>query len=608
MNFKKLITLIVLFAYVFMASGCSGDIKNDVIYYDKNKSKESKLVNINTKIDTFGVIPFVNISETIKEAISENQILLTQSMDNMDLFVMEPHSASSPPLIIMGNGSERMNILRVNKQSKKSKIICENIPFVSKVKWNKSGTAVAFYGDGQLRVYSMSNNDFILQQEFKNIEIVNFGWSPDGKEIYTETKGLPNDSTGYIDSGKMLNSYETKGKLYFKGRLDSDHYYGTKYSETPMGIVTKTYVVDENGEIIKDFPPGRFRDSYGKSFIQVGDNGKGLYFFKDINKPKEKKVLTTREIYDAKFVDEGKIIYVIRNVFSDNDTYTVYVINSNGNEEKSYDITGKEIFISMDGKTGYSSGNMLEKINFEDNTLGYYKKSIENNQYKQLYNTIRHAVDLYYRFSYRIEKDMTQAGTYFSDNNETNETAYFDLLNSWDEKGIGEKIDNSNAKYETKITLNNIQKRTFKTKQGYSAKIAVEIKNYDNNTSVTFNQCLEIMEIESKRYVIVGIGTFPYSQEYEVVKKKAKYYLLELEKGTLMDRKFLGKGLEMGEIQFWNNNNTHIVENVEDANCCKIYFRVFEKDKENTYKLIMKKYNDNWELDAILKDRLSTLD
>ena len=55
-------------------------------------------------------------------------------------------------------------------------------------------------------------------------------------------------------------------------------------------------------------------------------------------------------------------------------------------------------------------------------------------------------------------------------------------------------------------------------------------------------------------------------------------------------------------------SDPHLAANIEYSNHCKVYLKVKQNNKELIYKMILTKTGENkWTVDAITKDRLSSL-
>ncbi|NLM47003.1 MAG: hypothetical protein GX200_09415, partial [Firmicutes bacterium] len=276
---------------------------------------------------------------------------------------MERLETSETEQVIMGDPGDRVRIIRENLETAEQRIVAANIPFVTKTLWNNSGDKVAFGGGGRLTVYDVQNEKLILEDKLAQETIINFFWSPtNDNKLYSEQPELANGSIYYLDSLKVTEAYDTREESYFKGRLDANYYYGTQWDLVTGGI--DTVILEKHGNVVKKIIPGRFRDSYQKAMVAVGDQGFGLYYVKDINAPEEIMELTQDFVYDVKFVTEGKIAFTTKkNDYQDN-LFFLHLVDNSGKLKNKFEVYGACISLMPDGTTGFINGPGWQQVDF----------------------------------------------------------------------------------------------------------------------------------------------------------------------------------------------------------------------------------------------------
>ncbi|MGI6224987.1 MAG: hypothetical protein ACOYJ1_01900, partial [Peptococcales bacterium] len=316
-----LLTLILLILSLFLSGCAERDIKNNQVYLINDKGKTLDNQNNGKQLVIEGRVPF----QGNQVDSNDGRVLLTVSLDGKQMFFMEPIKDREMQNVLKGEPTELVRIIRVEGEGQEEKVVAENIPFISLVQWDNTGKIVAFGGGQKLTVYDTVKDRLLLEDKLKNDSISYFFWSPkEENKIYSENPNLSNGSIYYLNSQKKVEAYETKEQVYFKGKLDNDFYFATKwFTSIKDGI--RTIIVDKKGNTAKILGAGRFRDSYKKSLLQVGDSGFGLYYTPDVNKPENIKILSEEYVFDAKFVDEGKITYIVENKDMEKNLFFLYI-------------------------------------------------------------------------------------------------------------------------------------------------------------------------------------------------------------------------------------------------------------------------------------------
>jgi len=607
---KRYLTLLVTLA-VFLFGCVAKDIKDNQVYLIQDDEDMVTVPNNNEKLNTEGRIPF----QGYEVPDNEGRVLLTVSLDGKQMFFMEPMLNNKEGLeVLKGGTGEKVRIIRIEQESREEKIIAENIPFISLVQWNNTGKIVAFGGGERLTVYDTEKDKLLLENTLKNDQISYFFWSPkDDNKIYSENPSLSNGSIYYVNSQKKVEAYETKEQVYYKGKLDNDYYYATKWftlSDKEAKIKgssdgIRTIIVDKKGNTVKVLGEGRFRDSYRKSLLQVGDSGFGLYYTPDINKPEGVKILTQEYIFDAKFVDEGKIAYIVEDKDPEANLFFLYIIDKNGKELKKIQVSGSSIALLPDGKTGIVGGPLREKINFSENELEAGLVGVNEQaetEKEKIFKTLRKAINILYKFELTGEKDWTGTKKYFLDTNSPDQWAYFDLINKFNTASV---VNPTGKKpYIIKMELKDLKI----SETGKEASVLVRASAFigsGGNSSMDY--ALELTNNEGSWYV-TGLSTFPHTERRESLEKIIKKYVSDAQKGKLFPGELEGKEVEIGQIQFWTSGLPHLAPDVESANYCKVYLKVNNKGKQEILKMVLDRRNQNyWKPIKLSRENLSQL-
>lgn len=616
---KKSFLYLFLIIAIFLTGCIQEGIKDNQVYIVKkdNISSESGGNRTDDRLDTEGRIPFQEYEEMAHVNDDLGRILLTIAPDNTKMYFMEPMDEENQLQVIKGEPMEKVRILEVDTETKEERMVVEDIPFVSLVKWNNRGDIVAFGGGERLTVYDTRKNKLLLEDKLKNDIISYFFWSPkDENKLYSEHPNLANASIYYVDSQKKVEAYETREDIYFKGKLDNNYYYATKWYVTSekRGKTTgktdsiKTVIVDKKGNIIKILAEGLFRDAYKKSLVQVGEGGFGLYYIEDINNSNKVKTLTKEYIYDVKFVGDGKIAYIVENKDIEKNSFFLHIVDRQGTELKKLVVSGGSIALLPDGKTGYIGGPKWEKVNFVENKITESSISTEIDKEKELereaiFKTLRGAMDTLSKYEMIGVKDWSAAKKYFIDTNSPSQWAYFDIISRFKDTSISNSQDN-NKLYRIKIKLKDLE-LDLKEKR---ASVSLRVSSYNfSGGGLAMDYALELIKKQDSWYV-TGFSTFPYSAQREEVKQKVEKYVQEAQSGKIFPGKLENKEVEIGQIQFWRSSMPHLSPDVRTANFCKVYLKVKENGREEIYKLVLDRKNQNyWKPTKLTKENLSYL-
>jgi len=644
--------VIILNLLIPIFYGCRPeDIKEDKLYVIDEKNKQSIEMtdeksndsqSVNIQFNTEGSNPFI-MNDKKKTALEKYQafigdtilkdsraIPITISEDGNTLFVMEyisneltdfmrwQLSSTNSMLPIKGKTETRINLFKIDLNKKEVKSVFDNINLISLVKWNNDGSMAAFLSGEHLFVYDLEGEKILFSDiNTTNDNTTYFSWGPDGNKIYTEGPNLVNGSIYYIDSEKLVRAYETKEKLYYKGRLNESYYFATlretdewklKYGNAPE---YRTTIVNKEGNIIKELGEGRFREVFNKSILQVGESGFGLYYYPDFEMSDDVKTLTEEYIYYVRFVDGGKIAYIVKDKDKvEENKFILNIVDTKGNEINKFIIKSSQISVSLDGRYGIIPKEEYTKIDFEKCALLDIKGRKENKIQEmskreaivgEIIKTVRGAMDTYLRFEINREKGYEAIKKYFANNLEQEQAAAYDMKFMLDDiKDMG--IKRKSSKYNINLYLDR-DLRIYDDGKRASVKVRCSTSN-SFGTGMGITHALELIKKEDRWYVM-GFSTFPDSKKTKHVRSKVLKYIEEMKKGTLFDGRFKGKDVNILQIQFWRMSDPHLSPDIDTANFSKVYLGIQENGKETIYKMILdnKNYKD-WKPIDITNERL----
>ncbi|WP_090553601.1 hypothetical protein [Natronincola ferrireducens] len=586
---------------ILILGGCTHqEVKEGQVYVVKDDDYMEEQVGDILNIE--GRIPFQKyVNQSFVDQMEIDQILLTIAPNGKELYFMERIETHDFTQVIKGNTGEQVRIIRKDITTKDQKIVIQNIPFVSKVSWNIEGDMVAFGGGGILTIYDRKNENTIMKEKLAQDNITNFFWSPiDASKLYSEQQDLANGSIYYLTSQKKVEAYETREETYYKGKLDSNYYYGTKWDLGNGDI--KTVILDKQGKIIKALNSGRFRDAYEKSLVLVGDGGFGLFYIKDINNSQEVITLTEEYIYDVKFIADGNIAYTTKAEDIEANLFYLNIVNNSGRQLKKSKVYGGSIAVLPDGKTGYISGPQWQQVDFVEaklitDSLG---EEEELDEIKDIYKGIRGAMITLYDFRMEGKENWNNLKKYFINTDSPNQWAYFDMENIFKEK-----VDTSFTGYYAM----DIYLKSYAMDSGgdrVSVKVSVNTK-HSHARPMMLDYALELIKSQGAWYV-TGFSTFPYSTEENKIEEIVKETVEKIQMGKLFSGKLENQNITIGQIQFWLRGLPRLASNVESADAVKVFLQVNNQEKQEVYKLVLEKVNQSyWKPINLSREDLSSL-
>lgn len=594
------LTLVVVAIIALFSAGCSqNEIEENQVYVvsdDRHFQEDADILNIE------GRIPFQKYKgKNLEKYCDAHQVLLTVAPDGEEIYLMEKSLTGSSSGVIFGDPTETVKIVRKNINTLEQETILDSFPFVSNVSWNSEGNMVAFGGGEKLAIYDVKSNSILMEEMLSQETISHFYWSPDSKDkIYTEQPELANASIYYLSSQRKVEAYETREETYYKGRLDNEYYYGTKWDFTTGQI--ETVILDKQRKVIKTLTPGRFRDAYQKSLLVVNDHGFGLNYIKDINHADQVIPLTNEYVYDVKFVVDGKIAYTTKAQDMEANTFYLYIVSSDGNQLKRFKVEGGSIALSPDGTVGYINGPTWQRVNFVEHTLDEDRNigPGTDNELDNLFTAIRGGMLTYYDYQLQGKQDWVNLEKYFINTENPAQWAYFDMKNIFQQK-----IDKAPVKrYALKIEAKDYD---IDPAGGQATvNIRVGTRNIHGNGKVV-DYTLQLIRSDNRWY-ITGFSTFPDAEERQVIEDTVQEIVKDIQLGNTLYDELKGKPIKIGQIQFWTKGINYFAPMVENADAVKVFLYTDGFNEEEVYKLVLEKTEQlDWKFSKLTREELSTL-
>lgn len=592
--FVKVIILVAL-----LVTACTQNaIEENQVYVvseDQPFPEDAELLNVE------GGIPFQKYKgEDLAGYCEPGQVLLSIAPGGEEVFLMEKSPVPFPE-VILGDPTDPVRVLRKNIKTGEQKTIVDGIPFVSKVAWNPEGNLVAFGGGERLTIYDLAKDRLVMENILAQETISNFFWSPDSKDkLYTEQPNLANASIYYVSSQRKVEAYETREETYYKGRLDNDYYYGTKWDFTTGEI--QTVILDKHRKVIKTIGPGIFRDAYQKSLLLAGDHGFGLYYIKDINRPEEVIFLTKDYVYDAKFVVDGKIAFTTKTSEAEDNTFYLHIISPEGHRVARLKVYGGRIALSPDGAAGYVNGPVWQKVNFrepaleEENPAGIGTDPA----LAEIFRTIRGGMTIYYDYRLRSKRNWMNLEKYFTNTEDPSQWALFDLENLF----YRENGKPAASSYALNIKVQDYQLNPGGTRASFRIRVSTRSTQ---GTGRVIDYALELVK-HNENWYITGFSTFPESEERRIVEETVREILAGIHLRNPLYEELRRQPMKIGQVQFWNKGMNYFAPLVDNADAVKVYLYTGEPGTGKIYKLVLERTEQkDWELVKIEEEDLSGL-
>ncbi|WP_392486177.1 hypothetical protein ACER0A_010365 [Haloimpatiens sp. FM7315] len=600
----------VFFLIISMANileGCSFlEIKDNKVYEVNQDKNQEDIKKIDGQINIDQENKFVNLNFQCED----NKIPVAQSMDKRYVFYLKPVNLREEiKTVIYGETYYCYNLIKYDNKNKEDKIIKRNIPLISLAKWNPNGKIIAFIAKDKLLIYDMNKDKFVFEDEVKKDYVKYFGWSPDGKRLYTEHPDLVNNTIYYMNSNEKVEAYNSKETIYYKGNIENKYYYATinEINKPSMNKVC-TLIVDKDGNKIKKLANGKFRDNYKLSTLLIGENDFNLYYFKNVNTSNKPKIITKEKVYDAKFIYNGNIAYIIKNKDMSKNNFLLFVIDSYGREIQRHEVSGGNFLIYPNGKKAQISGGNREIIDFSINSVEFLKSDVVDREKENIFEVIRNGMNLLFKYvSDGQNGNIFELKKYFINTKNPELVALFDVENIFKEKNeIFTTIPSKYYDFSLESpSINIISKDNTKKAIVY---LDGKYRNAEG-TNASIDLELELIFSNNKWY-INGLSTFSDTDEYLKIKNVCNEYIKLAEMGETLKGKFKGKHLTIGQIQFWQISEPKLASKIEESNYCKVYIKVTNNnnEEEEIYKVILhKELNKIWLIQDFQNNRLSYL-
>jgi len=595
---KSLPLAVFVLAAVLLITACSQTaIEENQVYV---VSDIQALPEKGELLNTEGRIPFQKYEgEDLSRYCQPGQILLAVVPGGEEILLMEKSPAV--PEVILGDPTDPVRVLRQNLKTGELKTVADGIPFVSQVAWNPEGTLVALGGGEKVAIYDLVQNRLVMEDILARETISGFYWSPDSKDkLYTEQPDLANASIYYVSSQRKVEAYETREETYYKGRLDNDYYYGTKWDFTTGEM--QTVILDKHRQVLKTIGPGLFRDAYQKSVLLTGAHGFGLYYVQDINRPEEVMPLTGDYVYDAKFVVDGKVAYITKAKDTEENAFYLHLISTQGRRLKRFKVYGGRLALAPDGTCGYVNGPVWQKVNFTEPGLEQEDSPATGAEpvLDSIYRTIRGGITAYYNLRLQGQRDWVNLEKYFTNTDDPAQWALFDMENLFRRQDRQAAVSN----YALHIRVQDYRLDAEGTRGSF--RIRVSTRTPQGGGRVT-DYALELVKNGDDWY-ITGFSTFPGTEERRRVEEAVQYLLANLSPGTPFFEELHDKSLQTGQVQFWNQGLNYFAPSVDSADAAKVYLYSEDLVEREIYKLVLEKTEGKtWEPVKLEKEDLSGL-
>lgn len=630
-RFINIFIIITILSLVISACG-SRNIKDDVAYDIGYETEENSLVSYKS-LQISQEAAWDETFTDISIKLEDGQIPLALSKDRNEIFYIQLSSEKNikSQAYIKGDNGGYYSLKKLNIYNDTTTLIKDSVPLITTVKWDNSGNKIAFNGNGKLIIYDNDNNKLVMwDKDSREDSYINyFEWSEDDKRIYTESPTLVNDSIYYVNSGERRESYNNDELIYYKGKLNENYFYAsvaTPYKANSENNISevRTAVVTSDGEIVQEITDGtfinennvfefRYRDNYKKSLLQAGNIGFGLYYINDIFDWNTIKIITGQFVYEAKFIQDGGFAYTTSNKYKEKNNFLLNIVDSNGDKVKEMVVGSSSFSVSPDGKRIYfdlpeREVVEVENLQFIESDNGIVTDISEtDNDYNEIMNTIRGAIDVLYKYILTGEKDKKNLLKYITDTENLYQWAQYDVSKYWEEN----IVEPNGLSYEIKAKLIDIKKYTLNDNDMVDVNVEVESKDSSGAFSV-ITSTVSIIKIDEEWYV-TGFSTFPNSVEREIVYATVNDYIqndMLLDStmtGLEFNQELKGKEVIIGQIQFWQMSEPHLADNVEHSNYTKVYLTVYENGNSEIFKMILEKEGNQWKPLYLDKDNLSKL-
>ncbi|MFT9494246.1 hypothetical protein [Anaerosolibacter sp.] len=545
------------------------------------------------------------------EQLPNGYIPLSIHPENMDMiYCMKYVDEGKKGNIIIGDYYRKVAVLEVNTKAGTEIELVPEMDFVTLVKWSPDQQYLGFVGGNQMWLYHQETGAVENMNKVINTpSILQFGWSPDSKRIYTEHENLPNDGVYDLTTKEGLAAYEiTDRKPYFKGVYTENLYIGTAETADAYGNRTPiTVLLDGEGNLERMIGEGRYRDHFEEQLVQVGKEHFGLTYFPDMENG---KLLIDVYIYQTAFTPQGELIFTTKGDIGGVPTYKLHIYNG-GKVVAVADVSGPHFAIWPDGSYLTIGGYDNEKIDLKDASKingkiegiaplidGWERVDIAG----VLVSGADAYVDLYYNKPAAEEEIRKRLSQYYINTDEpVKQRALDDLFEALKQKDEGMR---RNQKYHMTGEVGEI-----KIDGNHASATAGFSLRDDGGSGWGFGCSYELVRREGRWY-ITGFSIFPDSKERVQVEKVALDFMkkvMEGKKHNFFSEKdqeiyegLKGESLSLGQIQFWQMSMPHLASSVEYANRAKVYL----EGEIQSYTLILSKESGSWKVEVLSENQV----
>ncbi len=571
-----------LLLILIITSGCSAEKFQDNQVYVIDGNAENQTDDFVDWIDGEGVDPFHATSEEQPE-LAAGEIFLTMAPDEMTYYTMQV-TASVKDDVIIDENPVAVTILQVMRESGQRQVVAQDIPFVNKAAWNSTGEIVAFCGGRHLSVYDCKKGRLILQEELADTIITDFFWSPvDNNKMYIEQPDTAGGGLYYVDPQKRVELYETKEKIYYKAMMHNGYYYATQWrsSEKDSDGALYTVLADADRKVIKIIGRGSYKDSYRKSVLLSGEDCFGLNYVADINQVSKGFNLTEAYVYDAKFIANGQIAYVVRKEGIAANAFELHICDKGGKLLQVLVISGSSFYLSADGRYGFVSGPQAETVDFETLQIIAKNTNVAAEGDEELLSALRGAVMVYAGMRLGHQANAADIERYFVDSDKAGGMAQAEI---W----ARQPDDNQETAIFYRAVLD--REHSLISAEGDIATCHIQLNGMSQQSGAFAEQLAWDVIKRNGRWQVFGLSTFTREQQRGAVLTAAEQFLQSSELPIDVE------SIHWRQVQYWQKDKSGLAGWLSDGEWAKA-------DGDSGGLIVwLKKEGDAWQVREIWYD------
>ncbi|HAG08864.1 MAG TPA: hypothetical protein DCK87_04775 [Desulfotomaculum sp.] len=514
--------------------------------------------------------------------------------------------------VIAGDYTRKVNIYKMSLDNGQKTMIVQGIPFISLAKISLDGKYLALMSGGELRLLQLSSEK-LTGNIGSPPNLTHFGWSPDGKKIYTENEVFPNNIIYSVESGQKRFPYEQGPeepfyKASYKIAQGKEVFVGTDMAADKYGNeMPVTVILDKNQNIKRTLSIGRVRDIFKNNIIQVGKEGFELLFIPNYETWRQ-KILSEDYIYQCAFTPDGDVIYTTKGKIKENPCYSLNLFDPKNNRQKTVEVSGPHFCLWPDRRYIDICGYREERLSLPDlKQVKHKDRNLYTGEKARIIAALYHASDVYFKNFYRKNEPKKlgkELEKYFVNTSyPVPQEALFDVH----QELIHRSSSETHRYHIIHGTLEDLKIN------GGRASVKAGFVTESDYGSWSFISAFEMIKINNNWY-ITGLATFPESGERKrvmsVVQKfidgaeKGKMYYFQDEKSNVLYKKIIKKKIKIGQVQFWSLSEPQLASNAGNAAYAKVYLDVEDK----RYKLLVKKNSfrnvERWYIERLDDERL----